>query len=418
MQENLQCCCQDSQAVFLDRAMQHLDLDTAQRKLLLQSFREITVQIPLEQRHEGRKVIQTFTGYRVQHNHARGPFKGGLRFHPEVKLEEVRALAQLMTWKTALMNIPFGGAKGGISLDPATLSTDELETLTRRFTQKLAPVLGEHEDIPAPDINTNPQVMAWIFDEYSKSHGHTPAAVTGKPIELGGCQGRLEATGHGVACITAATCEEMGLPLSQARIVIQGFGNVGSHAALRLNEMGATIVAISDVFGGVYCEDGVNVAAAVRHARKHGRLQGLEGTEDISNEALLALPCDILIPAAMEGAINCNNADDIRASLIIEAANMPVTHMADDKLRGRGVIIVPDILANAGGVTASYFEWVQNIQQFPWEREDVLERLRNILLRAYDEVRRYGQERHLDLRTAAYGIAVSRVSRAIALRGF
>jgi len=418
MEENLSCCCHDSQTHFLDHAMQHLDLDAAQRNLLLQSFREVTVQIPLKLQKGKKETLHTFTGYRVQHNHARGPFKGGLRFHPSVQLDEVRALAQLMTWKTALVNIPFGGAKGGISVDPAELTEDELETLTRRFTQKLAPILGEHEDIPAPDVNTNPQIMAWIFDEYSKSHGHTPAVVTGKPVELGGSEGRLEATGFGVAFITARTCSDLSMPLKQTRIAIQGFGNVGSHTALRLSEMGAHIVAVSDVFGGVYCKDGVDIRAAIRHVEENGRLQGLKGTKEISNDALLVLSCDVLIPAAMEGVINCNNADAIQARLVIEAANMPVTHMADDKLRAHGIVIVPDILANAGGVTVSYFEWVQNIQRFPWDKEKVFKLMETYLSRAYDDVRELSRRKHVDLRTSAYELAVQRTFQAVVLRGF
>ncbi|GMQ99580.1 MAG: glutamate dehydrogenase [Zetaproteobacteria bacterium] len=418
MQENLSCCCHDSQAVFLDRAMQHLDLDAAQRKLLLQSFREITVQIPLELHKCGKEILHTFTGYRVQHNHARGPFKGGLRFHPDVQLDEVRALAQLMTWKTALVNIPFGGAKGGITVDPAELTENELETLTRRFTQKLAPVLGEHEDIPAPDVNTNPQVMAWIFDEYSKSHGHTPAVVTGKPVALGGSEGRLEATGFGVAFITGRACSDLSIPLKNTCIAIQGFGNVGSYAALRLSEMGAKIVAVSDVFGGVYCKDGVDIRAAMQHVKENGRLQGLKGTKEISNDALLTLPCDVLIPAAMEGVINCGNADAIQARLVIEAANMPITHMADDKLRAHGTVIVPDILANAGGVTVSYFEWVQNIQRFPWDREKVFKLMETYLSRAYEDVYGLSRSKHMDLRTSAYELAVQRTLQTIVLRGF
>jgi len=293
-----------------------------------------------------------------------------------------------------------------------------LETLTRSFTQKLAPILGEHEDIPAPDINTNPQVMAWIFDEYSKSHGYTPAVVTGKPVELGGSEGRLEATGFGVAYITRRACNDLSIPLKQAHIAIQGFGNVGSHAALRLSEMGARIVAISDVFGGVYCKDGVDIQAAVHHAQENGRLQGLKGTKEISNDALLALPCDVLIPAAMEGVINCVNADAIQARLVIEAANMPVTHMADDKLRAHGAVIVPDILANAGGVTVSYFEWVQNIQRFPWDREKVFKLMETYLSRAYEDVRGLSRRKQVDLRTSAYELAVQRTLRAVVLRGF
>ncbi len=418
MEENLSCCCHDSQANFLGRAMQHLGLDEAQRKLLLQSFREVTVQIPLKLRKGEVETLHTFTGYRVQHNHARGPFKGGLRFHPDVQLDEVRALAQLMTWKTALVNIPFGGAKGGITVDPAELAEDELEILTRRFTQKLAPILGEHEDIPAPDVNTNPQVMAWIFDEYSKSHGYTPAVVTGKPVELGGSEGRLEATGFGVAFIAHRACNDLSIPLKQAHIAIQGFGNVGSFTALRLSEMGARIVAISDIFGGIYCKDGVDIQAAMRHVRENGRLEGLKGTKEISNNELLTLPCDVLIPAAMEGVINCDNANAIRARLIIEAANMPITHMADDKLCARGVVIVPDILANVGGVTVSYFEWVQNIQRFPWDKEKVFKLMETYLSRAYEDVRGLSRRKQVDLRTSAYELAVQRTMQAVTLRGF
>jgi len=418
MEENLSCCCHDSQAHFLDRAMQGLDLDAAQRDLLLHSFREVTVQIPLKLKRNGKKTLRTFTGYRIQHNHARGPFKGGLRFHPEVRLEEIRALAQLMTWKTALVNIPFGGAKGGIAVDPAKLTDDELETLTRRFTQKMAPILGEHEDIPAPDVNTNPQIMAWIFDEYSKSHGYTPAAVTGKPVELGGSKGRLEATGYGVAFITARACSDLSIPLKNARIAIQGFGNVGSYAALRLSEMGAKIVAVSDVFGGAYRKEGLDIPAAMQHVKENGRLQNLKDTEEISNDALLALPCDLLIPAAMEGVINCDNADAIQARLIIEAANMPVTHMADDKIRAHGTVIVPDILANAGGVTVSYFEWAQNIQRFPWDKSKVFKRMETYLSRAYEDVYGLSRSKQVDLRTSAYELAVRRTLRAITLRGF
>jgi len=418
MRENLSCCCHDSQKEFLSRAIHHLGLATAQEKLLLQSFREVTVQIPLKIQQNGKKTIRTFTGYRVQHNHARGPFKGGLRFHPSVQLNEVRALAQLMTWKTALVDIPFGGAKGGITVDPTELTEEEVETLTRRFTQKLAPVLGEHEDIPAPDINTNPQVMAWIFDEYSKSHGHTPAVVTGKPIELGGSRGRLEATGYGVAFITGKACADLSIPLEHARIVIQGFGNVGSHTALRLHAMGARIVAISDVFGGLYCDEGIDIPAAVQHVKENGRLQGLDGARPVDNTDLLALPCDVLIPAAMEGAIHCDNVDDVHAHLLVEAANMPVTHMASDKLRERGVVVVPDILANAGGVIASYFEWVQNIQRFPWDEDKVFSLMEAYLSRAYEAVCRQARREHVEMRIAAYEIAVQRTMQAISLRGF
>ena len=414
--ERLECCCTHNQETFLGHAFDRLGLNEAQRQLLLHSFREITVQIPLES--DDPASCRTFTGYRVQHNHARGPFKGGLRYHPSVQLDEIRALAQLMTWKTALVDIPFGGAKGGITVDPSGLQRHELETLTKRFTQKMAPVLGEHQDIPAPDVNTNAQHMAWIFEEYSKLCGHRPAVVTGKPIELGGSLGREEATGHGVAEIAVRAARDHGLDISSARVVIQGFGNVGSHAARRLTEIGARVIAVSDVYGGVLCESGLDVPNATAHVEQTGRLEGLEGTEPMSNDELLALPCEILIPAALEAAIHCGNVDDVHARLVVEAANMPVTHMADAHLQDAGVTIVPDLLANAGGVTVSYFEWVQNIQQFPWTRDSVLARLDDRLSRAYDSVRSAAQANEISMRTAAYEQAVQRTLHAIELRGY
>ena len=412
------CNCEDTQRHFLNRAFERLALDDAQRELLLSPFRETLISIPLKVRRNGIELLRTFTGFRVQHNHARGPFKGGLRFHPSANLEEIRALAQLMTWKTALVNIPYGGAKGGITVDPAELHADELEVLTKRFTQKMGPLLGVHQDIVAPDMGTNPAVMAWILEEYSKAHGYTPGIVTGKPLELGGSQGRLEATGYGVATIARQAATDQGLNLKEARVVIQGFGNVGSHLAQRLAELGATVIALSDARGGVLHEAGIDVAAALAHAREHHWLEGLPGTESISNNELLELPCDILIPAAMEATIDCDNADRIKARLLVEAANMPVTHQADDILRERGVVVVPDVLANAGGVLASYYEWVQNLQEFPWERDTVFYRLEERLLRVYGEVHRLAEQREVDMRTAAYELAIRRVSEAISLRGF
>lgn len=415
--ERLGCCCTDNQARFLGHAFDRLGLSDAQRQLLLHSFREVAVQIPLEVEHSS-EGLSTFTGYRVQHNHARGPFKGGLRYHPSVTLEEIRALAQLMTWKTALVNIPFGGAKGGIAVDPDLLTVHEIETLTKRFTQKMAPVLGEHQDVPAPDVNTNGRHMAWIFEEYSKLHGQRPAIVTGKPVELGGSLGREEATGHGVAEIATRAARDRGLDVSSARVVIQGFGNVGSHAARRLDEIGAQVVAVSDVHGGVIRRSGLDVPAAMAHVARTGRLEGLPGAEPIDNDELLALPCDILIPAALEGAIHCGNADRVRATLVVEGANMPVTHMADDQLQDKGITVVPDLLANAGGVIASYFEWVQNIQQFPWTRDTVLSRLDECLLRAYDSVHAATAGERISMRTAAYEQAVQRTLHAMELRGY
>ncbi|MFQ5487196.1 MAG: Glu/Leu/Phe/Val dehydrogenase [Gammaproteobacteria bacterium] len=412
------CTCEDTQRHFLNRAFERLELDDAQRDLLLSPFRETLISIPLKVRRNGIKLLHTFTGFRVQHNHARGPFKGGLRFHPASSLSEIRALAQIMTWKTALVNIPYGGAKGGITVDPSELHHDELEVLTKRFTQKMGPLLGVHQDIVAPDMGTNPRVMAWMLEEYSKAHGYTPGIVTGKPLELGGSEGRLEATGYGVATITRQAAADRGLKLKEARMVIQGFGNVGSHLALRLAELGATIIALSDARGGVLCERGIDVAAARDHVREQRWLEGLAGTESISNAELLELPCDILIPAAMESTIDCDNADRIKAQLIVEAANMPVTHQADDMLRERGIAVVPDVLANAGGVLTSYYEWVQNLQEFPWERDTVFYRLEERLLRVYGEVQRLSSKRQVDMRTAAYELAIRRVSDAISLRGF
>ncbi|NOX75898.1 MAG: glutamate dehydrogenase [Gammaproteobacteria bacterium] len=418
--ESKYCQCQETQNHFLQRAFEALQLEAAQRELLLTAFRETSVSIPLKPHRTGDDdgELRTFIGYRVQHNHARGPFKGGLRFHPSVNLGEIRALAQLMTWKTALVDIPFGGAKGGIAVDTTQLSPHALETLTKRFVQKMEPVLGVHQDIPAPDVGTNPQVMAWILEEYSKSHGYTPAIVTGKPLELGGSAGRLEATGHGVAFLAGKAAQDIELAIKDASVVIQGFGNVGFHTAQHLATMGAKIIALSDARSGVFCESGINIEQAQRHVADSGWLEDLPGTEPVSNAELLELACDILIPAAVEGTINCDNAEAIQARLVVEAANIPVTHLADTTLRERGITVVPDLLANVGGVLVSYYEWVQNLQEFPWEYDTVMQRLERRLDQVYEQVRDLAQQRSVDLRTAAYEIAIGRVNRAIALRGF
>lgn len=413
--ERLECCCHDAQEHFLGQSFDALGLDDRHRTLLLHSFREVSVQIPLEVESADGRALETFTGFRVQHNHARGPFKGGLRYHPSVSLDEVRALAQLMTWKTAVADIPFGGAKGGITVDPTRFRREELETLTKRFTQKMEPVLGVYQDVMAPDVNTSAQDMAWIFEEYSKHHGQSPAIVTGKPIELGGSPGRLEATGHGVAHVGALVARDVGLDLAGATVALQGFGNVGSHAARRLDEMGARIVAVSDVHGGVYRESGVDVDAAIEQVRECGRLEGLADSEPLTNDELLGLPVDVLVPAALEGAVNCSNEAAVRARVILEGANMPVTYMASEALEDRGVVVVPDVLANAGGVIGSYFEWVQNIQQLPWSRETFLNRLEERLSAAYAAIRRGRED---SLRRNAYEIAVQRVLKATELRGF
>ncbi len=412
------CICQETQRHFLGRAFDRLKLKGAQRELLLSSFRETRITVPVTLRHNGENTLHTFQGYRVQHNHARGPFKGGLRFHPDVNMGETQALAQLMTWKTALVNVPFGGAKGGIAVDPKKLNATELEELSKRFCQKMAPIIGVHDDIPAPDIGTNPQVMAWMLDEYSKTHGFRTAVVTGKPVELGGCAGRLEATGHGVAHLADRAAADMSLTPQQSRVVVQGFGNVGSHAAIALASQGYKVVALSGSRGGVYAEAGIDISLALAHTRETGALTGLAGTLPVSNAELLELPCEILVPAALEATITCDNADAIQAKLIVEAANMPVTHLADDQLRQRGIVIVPDLLANVGGVLASYYEWVQNLQQFPWERELVLSRLEKRLSHTYENVRDLAKKNQVDMRTAAYELAIKRVDRAVRLRGF
>ncbi len=412
------CICEETQRYFLGRAFDRLNLKEAQRTLLLSSFRETRVTVPVTLHHNGEDTLHTFQGYRVQHNHARGPFKGGLRFHPDVNMGEIRALAQLMTWKTALVDIPFGGAKGGVAVDPQQLNDTELEALSRRFCQKMAPIIGVHDDIPAPDIGTNPQVMAWMMDEYSKSHGYQTAIVTGKPMELGGSAGRLEATGHGVAHLAHKAAQGMALAPEQSRVVIQGFGNVGSHAAIALANKGYKVIALSDVNGGVVNEAGISIDHALAHITENGTLTGLPGTAPISNADLLELPCEILVPAALEATITCDNADAIQAKLIVEAANMPITHRADGQLVQRGVVIVPDLLANVGGVLASYYEWVQNLQQFPWDRETVLGRLESRLSRTYDAVAILANERKIDLRCAAYELAIRRVEQAVRLRGF
>ena len=416
--QQLQCHCQETQTYFLERAFESLQLEAAERELLLASFRETTVSIPFRHHPADGGQLQNFMAYRVQHNHARGPFKGGLRFHPSVNLGEIRALAQLMTWKTALVDIPFGGAKGGIAVDTSQLSDYTLESITKRFTQKMSPILGEHQDIPAPDIGTNPQVMAWILEEYCKAHGYTPAIVTGKPLELGGTAGRLEATGYGAAFLTGKAAADISLSLEGASVVVQGFGNVGFHVAQRLVAMGACVIAVSDSRGGVVCHAGIDIEKAQRHVTDTGWVEDLPETEPLSNAELLELPCDILIPAAVEATIDSDNADNIKARLVVEAANMPISCLADATLQERGITVIPDLLANAGGVIASYYEWVQNLQAFAWDDHIVLDRMEQRLGKAYAQVSDYSRGRNTDFRTAAYDVAIGRVSKAIALRGF
>ncbi|GIK16207.1 MAG: glutamate dehydrogenase [Planctomycetota bacterium] len=390
-------------------AAEHMKLEEDIRQLLITPYRELIVQIPVRM---GDGKLRMFHGYRVQHNGVRGPYKGGLRFHPEVDLSEVRSLAALMTWKTALVDIPFGGAKGGITCDPTNMSRSELQALTRGFTQKIDMCLGVYRDIPAPDVNTNAQVMAWIMDEYGKKHGYTPAIVTGKPLSLGGSLGREEATGRGTSIITREACRTLGIPLKGARVAVQGFGNVGSFAAKFISELGGRIVAVSDVRGGVRNDGGLDIPALIQHRNKTGSVVDFPGTQAVSNDDLITLPVDILVPAALGGVIDGDNADEVKAKLVIEAANSPVTPCADEILRHRDIAVVPDILVNAGGVTVSYFEWVQNLQQFHWSQEEVNAKLEARMLAAWNAVYAEYDASGLPMRVAAYVVALRRVAEA------
>lgn len=399
---------------LFDKAADVLNLDDEMRLLLKTPFRELRVEVPVK-RDEGQ--LEVFIGYRVQHNGARGPMKGGLRFHHEVDFDEVRSLASLMTWKTALVDVPFGGAKGGITCNPHEMSDKELERLTRRFTSRIGFALGVQRDIPAPDVNTNPQIMAWIMDQYGARYGHTPGIVTGKPVELGGSPGREAATGRGVSVITAEAAKDVGIEMQGARVVLQGFGNVGSFTARLLADQGAAIIAVSDASGAIFSGDGLDVTELQEYAGANRGLDGYSSGEKLTNEELMELDCDILIPAALGGVITKENAPKLKTRMVVEAANSPITTIADAILEERGVTVVPDILANAGGVTGSYFEWVQNIQVFTWGEEEFNQRLDNMLGKAYRDVVVLMKQHDIPMRTAAYMIAMDRVARAERLRG-
>jgi glutamate dehydrogenase (NAD(P)+) len=362
--------------------------------------------------------IQVFDGYRVTHNIARGPSKGGIRYHPDVTLDEVKALAMWMTWKCALMGIPFGGAKGGVVCDPKQLSQGELQRMTRRFTSEIVNEIGPEKDIPAPDVGTNPMVMAWIFDTYSMNKGHSVlGVVTGKPLNLGGSLGRLEATARGAHyCIREAVAKQ-GQSLDGMRVAVQGFGNVGSYLAKFVAEDGAKVVALSDSSGGVYNPNGIDVALALAHKQETGQLQGVKDAEHITNEELLLLDCDVLAPCALEQVITSENADKIKARVICEGANGPTTPSADEILEDRGVLVLPDVLANAGGVVVSYFEWVQGLQEYFWKEDEVNARLNDITSRAFHETWATYEAKSVNMRIAAYGLAVQRVSEATMTRG-
>jgi len=384
------------------------------QKLLLYPEREVTVQVAI-QRDNGE--LGYFTGHRVQHNNARGPHKGGLRYHPTVDIDDVRSLASLMTWKTAIADIPFGGAKGGINCDPTTLSSGEIEEITRKFIQKIYEIIGPYEDIPAPDVNTNAQVMAWIMDEYSKIKGFTPAIVTGKPVDLFGSLGREAATGQGIVFIIESFLKDLKKEMKNTTFIIQGFGNVGSNTAEILYRAGGKIIGVSDVNGGMYDKAGIEIPDLIQYVSKNKTIRGYQDHTLISNEELMTKPCDGLIPAALGRVLTKENANDISASFIIEGANAPTTPEADEIFHKKNIPLIPDILANSGGVTVSYFEWVQNIQQFRWDEARVNQELKKIMERGYQSIAKIVKEKKIDFRTAAFLVAIGRVGRAVAVRG-
>ncbi len=401
--------------LLFGRAADRLGLPDGCREMLLRPWRELQVQVPVRM-DDGR--VQVFSGYRVQHNAARGPYKGGVRYHPEAGLDEVRALASLMTWKTALVNIPFGGAKGGVQCDPNALSQDELNRMTRRYTTGIEHLIAPHRDIPAPDMGTNAQTMAWMMDAYGLLHGHSPAIVTGKPVELGGSLGREAATGRGVVIILQEVARDLSIDLKGARIVVQGFGNVGSWVVKLAQAQGCKVVAVSDVSGGLYNPKGLDVPRLLAVNRLDALPDDLPAGERVTNQEILELDCDVLIPAAIGNVITVENASRIKARLVLEAANHPTTPEADEILIDRGIVLLPDILVNAGGVIVSYFEWTQNLQEFHWDEARVNEELAKILIAAYREMRAKAKTRNLTHREAALDIGVERVARAVELRGF
>lgn len=392
-----------------------LGLDSKLEKSLLIPFREIKVECTIP-KDDGSLV--SFIGFRIQHDNSRGPMKGGIRYHPEVEPDEVNALAQLMTWKTAVANIPYGGAKGGIGCDPNELTISELERLTRVFTQKIHDLIGVHCDVPAPDMGTNPQTMAWILDEYSKFHGYSPAVVTGKPTDLGGSLGRDAATGRGVLFATEALLNEYGKTIAGQRVVIQGFGNVGSWAAKLIHESGGIVVAVSDMSGAIKDSNGLDIPRLLDHVKEHKGVFGFDGADVIDPDSILVEDCDILIPAALGGVINRDNANHIKAKFIIEAANHPTDPEADEILSKKGVVILPDIFANSGGVTVSYFEWVQNIQGFQWNEDKVNGVLKRYITDGFKEVKGMCKTHNCDLRMGAFTLGLNRVAKATLIRGW
>ena len=399
----------------LRRVAQLFGVDPNLVNVLQECKKAVVVSVPVTM-DDG--TIQALEGYRVTHNIARGPSKGGIRYHPDVELDEVKALAMWMTWKCALMGIPFGGAKGGIAVDPKKLSQGELQRMTRRYTSEIINEIGPEKDIPAPDVGTNAAVMAWIFDTYSMNKGHSVlGVVTGKPLNVGGSLGRLEATAHGALYCIQEAVRKREMRMDELRVAVQGFGNVGSFLAKFLAEQGSTVIAVSDSRGGIYNEAGLDMSAVLAHKQETGALEGLRGAESITNDELLLLECDVLAPCALEQVITSSNADQVKAKIVAEGANGPVTPAADEILDDRGVLILPDVLANAGGVVVSYFEWVQGLQEYFWKEDEINSKLRDITTRAFNETWRTTEERKTSMRLAAYGLAVRRVADATITRG-
>jgi glutamate dehydrogenase (NAD(P)+) len=399
---------------YFRKAARIMDVGERIETLLSTPLREVKVQVSIEL---DSGEIGTFIGYRIQHDNSRGPMKGGLRFHPQLDAAEVESMASLMTWKTAVVNLPYGGAKGGITCDPSRMSLRELERLTRKFVDQIQDVIGPTRDIPAPDMNTNPQVMAWIFDQYSKFHGHSPAVVTGKPLDLYGSKGREAATGRGLLYICREVLRDLSLPLKGTRFAVQGFGNVGSHIARLVWEDGGLLVAVSDALGGVKNPAGLDVPSLFEHVKRTGTVKGFAGGHACAGDEVLTADCEVLIPAALGNVITRSNAAEVRARLIVEGANGPTHPEADEILERRGILVVPDILANAGGVTVSYFEWVQNLQHLTWDEERVNAELERTMKESYDRVAQISRSRKVSLRTAAFILAIGRVGKATVLRG-
>jgi len=398
-----------------DRAAEYLDINAGIAEMLRHCKRELTVNFPVKM-DDG--TVRIFTGYRVHHSIILGPSKGGIRYHPDVTLEEMRALAMLMTWKCAVVNIPYGGAKGGVVCDPKRLSAHELEGLTRRYATEISILMSPEGDIPAPDVGTNPQIMSWIMDTYSMHRGYsTPAVVTGKPVEIGGSLGRYEATGRGVMFVLLEALKHLGMKPSESTVAVQGFGNVGTVSAALLHDEGCKVIAVSDSQGGIYNPHGLDPRDVLRHKRHTATVVGYPGSDNITNEELLGLKCDILVPAGLEGAITASNADRVQAGILAEGANFPTTPQADRALVEKGVFVLPDILANAGGVTVSYFEWVQGLQRFFWTEEEINSQLRHIIVRSFHDVLSIAQRKGVDNRTAALILAIERVHHATLLRG-